>query len=795
MTKESEIQILSSIEGIRSAVGMYLGPAENQVLQTVRETLQNSVDEFLRRRNSYICLVVQTQKESQTYTVIDRGSGIPVAPHPKTGKSILTEVLTKIHAGSNFNKQSEKKAKTGGKHGTGISCVTATSSLFTCYTCNKGIWYTQSFKKGKRITKVEKCLFPKQYKKFGALSKQGTIIEYTPDYSILPKTKLAKKQIYDLARYTSGFNTGLKLRVIYDGKLDETFLNKAGVVTVLNIFKESLPKKTEYIGKPYLFEHKSGDLQIGLQWSSLEGEHVLSFVNSLEVSGLGSHVQGAYNVISKVFKEAKGRGSDFSAADLREGMLLVIHYKCDDDEYAGQNKEKLNSASATARVSSLLEKDLQKWAKDHDKLVRKICKRATILAKAKQEAKKITKAAATLKVSKRKGNPLGSDKLAMCDKNCPAEERELFVCEGTSASGSLKAARTVYNQIVLGLRGKPLNVAKTPSIAKDLANKEIRDLLIALGADPREIAKGEKLSEISVNKIVIMTDSDVDGPLRGKTKILTLDGENPTIATLAKRWKDDPTPFWVLGRDSQGNLVPTLAYSPRVTKVDSTGVELTFDNGTTVICHESHKWVSLKETNHTVHQNGHNYIKTKYLKVGDRLDSVYLEQRNPTNHKIISIRKISYATDKNWYCLTVPETGNFFVDDGKGNGILSSNCHIRILINSILWKYAPGAFDAKMVFYAKMPLFQAAWRESGEDKRIYGNSLKEIQKQAPKSAHVTRFKGLGEMTAEQIEPFFANEKTRELVAITSIDSKKILAEYELLVGANTQYRKQLLGLS
>ena len=628
---EDSIEALEGLEGVRENVDMYLGHQETQVLHCLREVVENTIDIWSKGLNDSVHIIVEGKK-NQAFTVIDGGPGIPTGKHAKLGISTLEVVLTRLHAGSNFKAKEKGKAATRGKHGVGVSTVCAVSQEFHASTFRDGVCFTQSYKRGKKTTEVSKskrphtplCDIPKV--------KSGTVIQYTLDKTVMPDTVLSKQQVFDYGRMVSALCKGLRVKVTYNGN-EETFFNKKGILDALDFFKErNSKKKTEYLAKPFLYDGEG--IQCAIQWSNLVGEdNVANYVNYASTPDIQStSVKGAFDIIGRTFKKVKVKGADFSVSDLREGMVLVLHYMCNNARYAGQNKEKLNTVEAVEDVKRLLEKPLAKWINENEKLVRKIIKRASDIRKARAEAKKITQAASTLKASKQ--SLVGSDKLRMCSRKCPAEERELLIAEGDSAGDALFLARNAYNQIILSLRGKPLNVMKTKSVAQDLKNKEIQDILIAIGADPKKIAKGEPLSSVAVGKVLIVTDADVDG------------------------------------------------------------------------------------------------------------------------------------------------------------------AHIRSLICSIFWKFVPAIFKANMVYVLKMPLFQAAWTEKGDEVRAYADTVKDVQTKAPKKALITRFKGLGEMTDEQMEPFAnSTSKSRVLIPITEIVAKKDIEEYKRLTGENTAYRKQMFGIS
>lgn len=628
---EDSIEALEGLEGVRENVDMYLGHQETQVLHCLREVVENTIDLWSKGLNNY-CHIIVEGKKNQVFTIIDGGPGIPAGKHKKLGISTLEVVMTRLHAGSNFRAKDREKTATRGKHGVGVSCVCAVSKEFYVSTFRDGCCYTQSYEKGKKVTEVTKSKKPNSPLCKIPVTKTGTIIQYILDRTVMPDTVLSKKEIFNYGKTVSCLCKGLKVKVTYNGE-EQVFLNKTGIQEALDFFKERHSKKSvEYLGKPFVYDGEG--IQCAIQWSSLPGDdNVANYVNFASTPDIQStSVKGAFDIIGKCFKKVKVKGSDFTISDLREGMILVLHYVCNNARYAGQNKEKLNTVEAIEDVKKLLEKPLLDWIKANPKLVNRIIKRASAIRKAKAEAKKITQAASTLKASKKA--IAGSEKLKMCSKKCPASERELLIAEGDSAGDALLLARNPYNQIILALKGKPLNVMKTKSVAQDLKNKEIQDILIAIGADPKKIARGEPLTEVAVGKILIVTDSDPDGH------------------------------------------------------------------------------------------------------------------------------------------------------------------HIRTLIGSIFWKFVPAVFKAGMVFRLKMPLYQAAWTENGEEKREYGDTIKEVLAKAPKKCLITRFKGLGEMTAAQMEPF-ANSLSdkRELIPITEISSKKDVEEYKQLTSDSTEYRKKMFGIN
>lgn len=507
----ASIVVLDEADKVRKNVGMYFGPEEGRVLHALREVAENCLDLYMKGLgNEYVSIVVEDLSEAkrgkyQRFTVIDHGPGIPIEIHPKTKMSTLTTVLTMLHAGSNFDKAKEGKGASRGKHGVGVSCVNAVSTDLEVWTCRNKKWYHQWFCGGKPKTDVEEVKFPKAFASWGADSKCGTIIQYSLDTSIMPNTRLTPDDTMTWASYMADLNAGFEVHLKH-GKVDENYFNDEGITKVLEDCKSNLPKKTEYLGVPFEFDDEQ--LTVGLQWSSAEGERVLSFVNGAETSGGGSHVKGVFDAITAAFKEVKGRGLDFTPVDLRQGLICVVHYRCDDDDYAGQSKERLDTKSAPGIIMGLLEEPLRKWVNKNKALAKDIAQRATNIKAAREEARQITRAAAALSGTKRRKQT--GTKLTYCNKKCPAEQIELFLVEGDSAGGNAIKARNPFYQEVLKCRGKGLNVIKA-TFAKALDNDEVRSLLEGLGADPQTLKKGDQLTQFRIGKLCLFSDADIDG--------------------------------------------------------------------------------------------------------------------------------------------------------------------------------------------------------------------------------------------------------------------------------------------
>lgn len=298
---EDSIQVHEGLKGVRKRPAMYIGTLGNPaVLQLIREVAENCVDEHTSGYNKFLMVKVEGRKPPQTFTIIDAGRGIPVGRHKNTGKSTLTSIMTKLHAGGKFDDESYGRKR--GTHGVGVSVTNALSTQFEVWTCKDGNWYYQKFKSGEPVADVKKTKFPQKVGK-GANRKQGTIVRSTPEYEIIgKKAKITDKELYDWLYDVAYLNSGLKVRLVTD-KMDETIINKGGPKEYL---KEIVGDKAQTVGKPYIFD--TSNLTLVLQWTDYDG-----------FDGIKSYVNGAYSSDGGCFLgETKVRLADGSVTTFEE---------------------------------------------------------------------------------------------------------------------------------------------------------------------------------------------------------------------------------------------------------------------------------------------------------------------------------------------------------------------------------------------------------------------------------------------------------------------------------------------
>jgi DNA gyrase subunit B/topoisomerase-4 subunit B len=497
MTKNTysakDVEVLEGLEGCRRRPAMYIGATDsNGIFQITKEVADNASDEALAGRNSYVGIHI----DGDTIHVADKGGGIPVEKHPKTGVSTLTEILTKLHAGGKFG----SKAYAGGSkgvHGVGVSVTNALSSKFVVHTNRNGQWYRQSFSEGKPKSKVEKVAKVK----FANTSwKRGTIVSFVPDAKIFKaKSKLPIDLVSNYIEMQSYLHPGVTFYLNNNGK-EISYHHKDGIIALLE--KRIKELKTEKLTKK-IFSISNKGVNCVFCWTELDEEMTFSYVNGSLTKDGGTHVKGLYDAINEAIKPFKG-AKKFSAEDLRSGLLAIINIAIAEPEFSSQTKEKLIKAGVAEQVYNTLLPAVKKFFNENKSFAKLICKRAAEFNKLKADFVANKRAAAAIKSKKHKAQ-LPAKLSGSTTKN--PDERELFLVEGDSASGSVINARDPKFQEVLSLRGKVIN-AYGKSSNKLFQNKEVLDILRAIGYDPSKPANSQKFR---VGKVIILTDPDVDG--------------------------------------------------------------------------------------------------------------------------------------------------------------------------------------------------------------------------------------------------------------------------------------------
>jgi len=495
--KAQSIRVMEGLEAVRKRPAMYIGTTGPQGLHhLVYEVVDNSVDEALAGYCSAITVILH---EDGSCSVEDNGRGIPTDIHPTEKVSAAEVVLTKLHAGGKFDKETYKFS--GGLHGVGVSVVNALSEWLDLTIWRDGSEHFIRFERGKPVERL---------KIVGSSTKRGTLLRFKPDATIFTETvDFNFETLSARLRELAFLNKGLLIAIADErsGK-KHTFHFEGGIVSFVDyINKKKTPLFPEIIS--FDTEDENYMLSLAMQYNDGYGEQMFSFVNNINTSEGGTHVSGFRSALTKICNKraiAMGiiKGEDvFSSEDVREGLVCVLSMKVPEPQFEGQTKTKLGNSDVKGIVDSWLSTFLDTYFEEHPAVAKAILQKAEIARRAREAAKKARELTRRKTVLESMILP---GKLADCSNENPAE-CELFIVEGDSAGGSAKSARDRSNQAILPLRGKILNVEKA-RLDKILGNEEIKALIAAIGCG---IDKEFDISKLRYHKIILMTDADVDG--------------------------------------------------------------------------------------------------------------------------------------------------------------------------------------------------------------------------------------------------------------------------------------------
>lgn len=527
----SSIQVLEGLEAVRKRPAMYIGDISQKGLHhLVYEVVDNSIDEALAGFCNEIAVHIN---EDNSITVQDNGRGIPVDMHPKEHRSALEVVMTVLHAGGKFNKDSYKVS--GGLHGVGVSCVNALSTRMHVEVYRDGQIHTQDYAKGKPLAPVHTITEDEAIGNWEQ-RKTGTFVQFWPDDTIFTETVYQWEILANRMRELAFLNAGIKIvlkdkRVMQEHTLEdgtkvteckkETFYSEKGLQEFVRyidgtrtpLISEVIHLNTDKYGTP---------VEVAMIYNSDFNENVHSYVNNINTIEGGTHVAGfraaltrvmkKYAEESKMLEKAKLKDKDGNSTidpnDFREGLTAVISVKVAEPQFEGQTKTKLGNSEVAGMVNSAVSEALQNYLEEHPDDAKKIVEKVILAAQARIAARNARQS--VLRKSPLSGGGLPG-KLADCVSK-DAEECELFLVEGDSAGGTAKTGRDRVHQAILPLRGKILNVEKAME-HKVFESEEVRNIFTALGITfgTEEDPKALNLSKIRYHKVIIMADADVDG--------------------------------------------------------------------------------------------------------------------------------------------------------------------------------------------------------------------------------------------------------------------------------------------
>lgn len=505
----SNITALEGLEAVRKRPGMYIGSTDTKGLHhLVWEVVDNSIDEHL----AGYCTTIQTVvHKDNSVSVKDDGRGIPTGMHEKLKKSALEVVMTVLHAGGKFDKDTYKVS--GGLHGVGVSCVNALSADLHAEVRREGKVFVQDYKIGKPQNEV---------KEIGVTDETGTTITFRPDPDIFETTEYKFDVLAARMRELAYLNSGLKLILTDERVTDdkgnfksELFYSEGGLkefVLYLDNSKQRLTDEPIYVkGK-----EENVEIEVALQYNTSFTENIYSFVNNINTREGGTHVKGFRLAINRVFKQYGDENGFFkklkfaiAGEDFREGLTAIISVKVPEPQFKGQTKGELGNSEVTGIVSRAVGEVIKHYLEENPRDARKIMDKVILAATARHAARNAREMVQRKTALTGGGLP---GKLSDCSSKDPAES-EIFLVEGDSAGGTAKQGRDRNFQAILPLRGKILNVEKAME-HKIYENEEIKNIFTALGVSIEEAPDGERvlnIDKLRYHKIVIMCDADVDG--------------------------------------------------------------------------------------------------------------------------------------------------------------------------------------------------------------------------------------------------------------------------------------------
>jgi DNA gyrase subunit B len=502
------IQVLEGLEAVRKRPAMYIGDVGVKGLHhLVYEVVDNSIDEALAGHCDTILVTIH---EGNRITVKDNGRGIPTDIHQKEKRSALEVVMTVLHAGGKFDKDTYKVS--GGLHGVGVSCVNALSTFLRAEVHRNGKIYEQEYSCGKPQFPVREV---------GTTDYRGTIVTFQPDDSIFITTEYNFSTLASRLRELAYLNKSIRLTLVDEREVDaegafktESFYSEGGLrefVTYLDATREPL------IPEPIYIENNKGTVpvEVAMQYNQSYSENVHSYVNNINTHEGGTHVAGFRQALTRVLKayaDKEGMTTklkfDIAGDDFREGLTAVISVKVAEPQFEGQTKTKLGNNEVIGAVNMAVAEALGNFLEENPREARMIINKVILAATARHAARKAREMVQRKNVLS--GNSMPG-KLADCSEN-DASLCEIYLVEGDSAGGTAKQGRNRNFQAILPLRGKILNVEKAME-HKIYENEEIRNIFTALGVTigTEEDSKALNISKLRYHKIIIMTDADVDG--------------------------------------------------------------------------------------------------------------------------------------------------------------------------------------------------------------------------------------------------------------------------------------------
>jgi DNA gyrase subunit B len=781
------IKVLEGLEAVRKRPSMYIGNVDLQGLHhLVYEVVDNSIDEAMAGQCDTILVTIHPDMR---VSVEDNGRGIPVEMHETEHIPACEVVMTKLHAGGKFDKDSYKVS--GGLHGVGISVVNALSQVLEMEVYKNGKIYHQSYSKGLKHTELVIK---------GDTDKRGTKITFSPDFEIMNENDFVLETLTRRMRELAFLNKGLRIIIEDERSAEkEDFYYEGGIIS----FVEYLNRSYTALHDPIHIEGDKKDVQIevAIQYNDTFKEKLYSFANNIRTLEGGAHVSGFKGALTRTVNSYITSGSNnlpknmqnikVSGDDMREGLSVIISVKLMEPQFEGQTKTKLGNSEIKGIVESLLNEKLGHYLEENPQVARKIIGKAVDAARARDAAKRARE------LARKKGTLLDSSlpgKLAECQYADPAE-RELFLVEGDSAGGSAKQGRDRRFQAILPLKGKILNVEKA-RFDKILRSDEIKNIITVLGTGVG--SEEYDIEKVRYHKVVIMTDADVDGS-HIRTLLLTFFfRQMPDLISQGYLYIAQPPLFRVGSRKNGVYLKNEDEYSNYLVK-RITGQKNIFLNGNTEPLLEDEFYNFMVELSD--YYDAVNMLKKRDMDISLLLtlikngvkDKFFLEEKQ--NFILLSKElekngyitgEIEYDVERNIFEMDIYEKKEEQIILRVGREILATNDYQRML----------KRFE-KIKLFNKPPFSISSKQSDAQIKKEFNfydiDSLFEfIMSEAKKGINIQRYKGLGEMNADQLWETTMNPEKRNMLRVEIEDAEKADEIFTLLMGEEVEPRRNFI---
>ena len=774
------IKVLKGLEAVKKRPGMYIGDTDDGsgLHHMVYEVVDNCVDEALA---GYCTEISVSLFDGSIVTVKDNGRGIPTDIHPEEGISAAEVIMTQLHAGGKFDQNSYKVS--GGLHGVGVSVVNALSEYLKLTIWRDGKKHSATFSNGNTTKKLDIV--------GTSNSETGTEVTFQPSTDIFTNINFIFKTLESRLRELAFLNAGLKIKLIdnrnnQQNKVD--MLYEGGVSEFVKFIDKS---RTPLISKPIFISGQRDNIQIdtALWWNDGYNENVFPFTNNIPQRDGGTHLAGLRGALTRTINSyftqnltSKKEKISLSGDDSREGLTCVLSVKVPDPKFSSQTKDKLVSSEVRPAVESFLSEKISDWFEENPaeaKIVISKIVESALAREAARKARELTRRKSALDVANLPG------KLADCQEKDPSKS-ELFIVEGDSAGGSAKQGRTRVNQAVLPLRGKILNVEKART-DRMLSSQEIGTLITALGTG---IADEFDIEKLRYHKIIIMTDADVDGA-HIRTLLLTFFYRRmQDLIKAGYLYIAQPPLYKVNKGKSEVYLKDDLALQNYLIDMGIEDSTLNINNGTIVAGPDLQRVVILtkkiKKIIESFPSNIPSFIFEQVAMAG-ALSKEILENDTINVENNISKRLdgISSEYEKGWFCKYTKEKDleiSRTLRGVKNIYLLENNIFLKkeaSLLNS-LSKEMLEVFDKEVIFTKKEKSF-----------KLHSPSelLNLILKQGEKGLSLQRYKGLGEMNADQLWETTLDPDSRSLLQVKIEQSAEEGTTFSDLMGDDVEPRR------